>query len=201
MTLQISNFHMTISGSRFLVPCPQGHVPHMGMLPVSDHVAIWSTTLGSRSPDFQNASGMFQTQMCDSQLPHLGLGTHSFIRGRIQGPRVNPRLSFLQIKLCFNISMNLMFSLHFAFQNISNMVRDNHGAGEPLPFVLLDQPKQRPQDSLILVFQFQQNVNKFRSLQGGSSCLSIPCSRMRQFLCRSLSTGILVDSFSSTSKG
>lgn len=64
--------------------------------------------------------------------------------------------------------MNLMFSLHVAFQNISNMVRDNHGAGEPLPFVLLDPPKQRPQDSLILVFRFQQNVNKFRSLQGGS---------------------------------
>lgn len=79
------------------------------------------------------------------------------MRGRIQGPRVNPRLSFLQIKFCFNISMNLMFSLHFAFQNISKMVRDNHGAGKPLPFVLLDPPKQRPQDSLILVFRFQQN--------------------------------------------
>ena len=54
------------------------------------------------------------------------------------------------------------------FKYISNMVRDNHGAGKPLPFVLLDPPKQRPQDSLILVFRFQQNVNKFRSLQGGS---------------------------------
>ena len=40
------------------------------------------TTLGSRSPDFQNASGMFQTQMCDSQLPHLGLGIHGTNKGK-----------------------------------------------------------------------------------------------------------------------
>ena len=116
MTLQISNFHMTISGSRFLVPCPQGHVPHMGMLPVSDPVAIWSTTLGSRSPDFQNASGMFQTQMCDSQLPHLGLGIHGTNKGKDSRAKGESKTLIFTDQVCFNISMNLMFSLDFAFQ-------------------------------------------------------------------------------------
>lgn len=58
----------------FFVPCPQGHRKHgdaFGRIFFRNLVYH----LGSRSPDFQNASGMFQTQMCDSQLPHLGLGT------------------------------------------------------------------------------------------------------------------------------
>lgn len=92
VTLQISNFHMTISGSLFVYPAHKD-TGNMWMRSGGSFFAIWSTTWGSRSPDFQNASGMFQTQMCDSQLPHLGLGTMEPIRGRIQGPRVNPRLS------------------------------------------------------------------------------------------------------------
>ncbi len=67
--------------------------------------AVWllgKSFMKSRSPDFQNASGMFQTQVCDSQLPHLGLGTVQ-MNGRIQAFGWKRLAQCIHIKVCFNI--------------------------------------------------------------------------------------------------